>query len=451
MGVLRRRGSYDDVVQRSRPVPAGGRAHVLFGGDDLPPASSSAVGDARDGRRTPRPAAGRRGRGRVGLGGVQVPDDQQGAAGRHPSGDALVERQLRHGRVRVVRHHQVEPRARLPDAQVGLDPLAPARTTPLLAAFSAARARALGGDVGCGDLPALRGEPDRLGATAAAGIQRRARHQAAGLAGEVRVGDARLRGLRPARACSASAAPSSPCRIRASSRLGVSCCRQPLPQIATLVAEWQTAGMATEMDETTLDAVGPRLKTAAAAPRHHARRPRRGDRHLHQHAVQARGGPAAAHARTAAAARPRLRRHPRRARRRAADRRPPHQPAPDRQPATDRPILPLTRRPGGIQAYKFVLPTGRDDAEPDLRTHEGYDWAYVLNGTLRLVLGEHDLHPRTRRGRRVRHPHPALVRRHQLRPRRVPQPYRQAGRTRARPRGTSMSRRAGAGQHTSWQ
>ncbi|SIR87024.1 helix-turn-helix domain-containing protein [Micromonospora avicenniae] len=54
-------------------------------------------------------------------------------------------------------------------------------------------------------------------------------------------------------------------------------------------------------------------------------------------------------------------------------------------------ILPLTRRPGGIQAYKFVLPAGRDDREPDLRTHEGYDWVYVLNGTLRLVLGEHDL------------------------------------------------------------
>ena len=54
-------------------------------------------------------------------------------------------------------------------------------------------------------------------------------------------------------------------------------------------------------------------------------------------------------------------------------------------------ILPLSRRPGGIQAYKFVLPAGRDDAEPDLRTHEGYDWAFVLNGRLRLVLGEHDL------------------------------------------------------------
>lgn len=54
-------------------------------------------------------------------------------------------------------------------------------------------------------------------------------------------------------------------------------------------------------------------------------------------------------------------------------------------------IIPLTRRPGGIQAYKFVLPTGSDDTAPALRSHEGYDWAYVLNGTLRLVLGNQDL------------------------------------------------------------
>lgn len=54
-------------------------------------------------------------------------------------------------------------------------------------------------------------------------------------------------------------------------------------------------------------------------------------------------------------------------------------------------ILPLSRRPGGIQAYKFVIPTGSDDAEPELRTHEGHDWVYVLDGRLRLVLGEHDL------------------------------------------------------------
>lgn len=54
-------------------------------------------------------------------------------------------------------------------------------------------------------------------------------------------------------------------------------------------------------------------------------------------------------------------------------------------------IIPLTRRPGGIQAFKFVLPTGSDDETPDLRTHEGFDWAFVLNGTLRLVLGDQDL------------------------------------------------------------
>ncbi|SKB09032.1 helix-turn-helix domain-containing protein [Aeromicrobium choanae] len=61
-------------------------------------------------------------------------------------------------------------------------------------------------------------------------------------------------------------------------------------------------------------------------------------------------------------------------------------------PTSDgRTILPLSRRPGGIQAYKFILPAGHDDALPNLRTHEGYDWAFVLNGRLRLVLGEHDL------------------------------------------------------------
>ena len=54
-------------------------------------------------------------------------------------------------------------------------------------------------------------------------------------------------------------------------------------------------------------------------------------------------------------------------------------------------ILPLTTRPGGIQAYKFVLRRGSARQQPDLRSHEGYDWVYVLNGTLRLILGDHDL------------------------------------------------------------
>lgn len=63
-------------------------------------------------------------------------------------------------------------------------------------------------------------------------------------------------------------------------------------------------------------------------------------------------------------------------------------PLPTKDGAT---VVPLSRRPGGIQAYKFVLPAGRDDATPVLRTHEGFDWAFVLNGMLRLVLGELDL------------------------------------------------------------
>jgi transcriptional regulator with XRE-family HTH domain len=54
-------------------------------------------------------------------------------------------------------------------------------------------------------------------------------------------------------------------------------------------------------------------------------------------------------------------------------------------------VLPLTRRPGGIQAYKLVIPASGRPGEPDPKTHEGYDWLYVLDGRLRLVLGEHDL------------------------------------------------------------
>ncbi len=53
-------------------------------------------------------------------------------------------------------------------------------------------------------------------------------------------------------------------------------------------------------------------------------------------------------------------------------------------------MLPLTRRPGGIQAYKLVFQANSKRREPDLKTHEGYEWLYVLNGQLRVVLGEHD-------------------------------------------------------------
>ncbi|GAA3292210.1 helix-turn-helix domain-containing protein [Streptomyces cinereospinus] len=54
-----------------------------------------------------------------------------------------------------------------------------------------------------------------------------------------------------------------------------------------------------------------------------------------------------------------------------------------------RTYLPLTRQPGGLQAYKIVVP--RQHADPAPRTHEGYEWLYVLSGRLRVVLGDHDV------------------------------------------------------------
>jgi transcriptional regulator with XRE-family HTH domain len=54
-------------------------------------------------------------------------------------------------------------------------------------------------------------------------------------------------------------------------------------------------------------------------------------------------------------------------------------------------MLPLTRRAGGIQAYKLVIPPAGTQGEPQPQTHEGYEWFYVLNGRLRVILGEHDL------------------------------------------------------------
>ena len=64
------------------------------------------------------------------------------------------------------------------------------------------------------------------------------------------------------------------------------------------------------------------------------------------------------------------------------------------RPVSDggRTVIPLTRRPGGLQAYKQVIPAGPGQPGPgDLKVHEGYEWLYVLNGRLRLVLGELDL------------------------------------------------------------
>lgn len=59
----------------------------------------------------------------------------------------------------------------------------------------------------------------------------------------------------------------------------------------------------------------------------------------------------------------------------------------------DETLIPLTKRAGGVQAYKLILP--HRGSEPDPRVHEGYEWMYVLDGQLRLVLGDQDLvlHP----------------------------------------------------------
>ena len=54
-------------------------------------------------------------------------------------------------------------------------------------------------------------------------------------------------------------------------------------------------------------------------------------------------------------------------------------------------IIPLTEKAGGIRAYKYILAAQEHPESPELRTHEGYEWLYVLSGTLRLVLGAQEL------------------------------------------------------------
>jgi transcriptional regulator with XRE-family HTH domain len=54
-----------------------------------------------------------------------------------------------------------------------------------------------------------------------------------------------------------------------------------------------------------------------------------------------------------------------------------------------RTVLPLTRQPGGVQAWKIIVPASNNVPQP--RSHEGYEWLYVLSGRMRLVLGDRDL------------------------------------------------------------
>ncbi|ONI87531.1 XRE family transcriptional regulator [Actinosynnema sp. ALI-1.44] len=51
-------------------------------------------------------------------------------------------------------------------------------------------------------------------------------------------------------------------------------------------------------------------------------------------------------------------------------------------------VLPLTRQPGGLQAFKMILDRNR---EPKQVTHEGYEWMYVLSGNVRMLLADKDI------------------------------------------------------------
>jgi transcriptional regulator with XRE-family HTH domain len=53
-----------------------------------------------------------------------------------------------------------------------------------------------------------------------------------------------------------------------------------------------------------------------------------------------------------------------------------------------RTVLPLTH-PGGVQAWKIVIPASQSTPAP--RTHDGFEWLYVLSGQMRLILGGRDL------------------------------------------------------------
>ena len=56
-------------------------------------------------------------------------------------------------------------------------------------------------------------------------------------------------------------------------------------------------------------------------------------------------------------------------------------------------MWPLTHRgpAGGLHAFKINISPKRDTPPAVLRVHEGHDWLYVLDGRLRLLLGEEDL------------------------------------------------------------
>jgi transcriptional regulator with XRE-family HTH domain len=54
-------------------------------------------------------------------------------------------------------------------------------------------------------------------------------------------------------------------------------------------------------------------------------------------------------------------------------------------------MVALSRRTGGIQSFKLIIPVNEERELHGPRTHQGYEWLYVLDGRLRLLLGDRDL------------------------------------------------------------
>ena len=57
--------------------------------------------------------------------------------------------------------------------------------------------------------------------------------------------------------------------------------------------------------------------------------------------------------------------------------------------ANGRVVYPLSRQPRDLHAWKVVIPP--EAGVPEMRTHEGYEWFYVLAGKLRLIIANRDV------------------------------------------------------------
>ena len=54
-----------------------------------------------------------------------------------------------------------------------------------------------------------------------------------------------------------------------------------------------------------------------------------------------------------------------------------------------RTVIPLTRHDGDAHVWKIIVPPAHH--VPELKTHEGMTWIYVLSGSIRLIVGEREI------------------------------------------------------------